>query len=76
MCHRRTLNNKINRILEQPLRIIYSDYKFKEFLERNYSFTVHEKNMQFPAIEAYKVKNGFPSVIMNGVFQFGKKSAY
>ena len=76
MCHRRTLNNKINRILEQPLRIIYSDHKFKEFLERNYSFTVHEKNMQFPAIEAYKVKNGFPSVIMNDVFQFGKKSAY
>ena len=32
--------------------------------------------MQFPAIEAYKVKNAFPSVIMNDVFQFGKKSAY
>ena len=33
MCHSRNLNNKINRIQERALRIVYNDYKsnFKEF---------------------------------------------
>ena len=35
MCLSRTLNNKINRIHKQALRIVYNDYKsnFKELLE-------------------------------------------
>ena len=70
MCHSRTLNNKINRIQERALRIVYNDYKsnFKELLERDHSFTIHERNMQYLAIEAYKVKNGLSTVIMNDVF--------
>ena len=48
---------------------------FKEFLERDHSFTIHERNMQNLAIEAYKVKNGLSPVIMNDVFLFGKNSA-
>ena len=78
MCHSRTLNNKINRIQERALRIVYSYYKsnFKELLERDHSFTIHERNIQYLAIEAYKVKNGLSPVIMNDVFQFGKNSAY
>ena len=59
MCHSRTLNNKINRIQERALRIIYSDYKsnFRELLERDHSFTIHERTMQYLATEAFKVKN-------------------
>ena len=78
MCHSRTLNNKINRIQEQDLRIVYNDYKFsfKEILERNNSFKIHKRNIQYLATEAYKVKNGLSPVIMNNVFQFGKNSAY
>ena len=78
MCHSRTLNNKINRIQERALRIVYNDYKsnFKELLERDHSFTIHERNMQYLAIEVYKVKNGLSTVIMNDVFQFGRHSAY
>ena len=78
MCHSRTLNNKINRIHERALRIVYNDYKsnFKELLERDHSFTIHERNIQYLSIEAYKVKNGLSPVIMNDVFQFGKNSAY
>ena len=40
MCHSRTLNNKINRIQEQALRIVYNDYKsdFKELLKRDHPF--------------------------------------
>ena len=77
MCHSRTLNNKINRIQGRALRIVYHDYKsnFKELLERYHSFTIHERNIQYLATEAYKVKNGLFPVIMN-VFQFGKSSAY
>ena len=77
MCHSRTLNNKINRIHERALRIVYNDYKpnFKELLERDHSFTIHQRNTQYLSIEAYKVKNDLSPVIMN-VFQCGKNSAY
>ena len=78
MCHSRTLNKKINRIHERALRIVYNDYKsnFKELLERDHSFTNHERNIQYLDIEAYTVKNGLSPVIMNDVFQFGKNYTY
>ena len=77
MCLSRTLNNKINRIHKQALRIVYNDYKsdFKELLEWDHSFAIHERNLKYLATEAYKVKNSLFPVIMN-VFQFGKSSAY
>ena len=58
-CHSRTLNKKINRIQERVLRIVHNDYKsnFKELLERDHSFTIHERNIKYLAIKAYKVKN-------------------
>ena len=39
MCRSRTLNNKINRIQERALRIVYNDHNstFEELLERNHS---------------------------------------
>ena len=51
MYHSRTLNNKINRIQERALRIVHNDYKlnFKELLEQDHSFTVHERNIQYVA---------------------------
>ena len=78
MRHSRTLNRKINRIHELALRIVYNDYKsnFKELLERDHSFTIHEINIQYLTIEPYKVQNGLSPVIMNDVFQFDKNSAY
>ena len=78
MWHSRTFNKKINGIQERALRIVYNDYKsnFKEFLERNHSFTIHKRNIQYLATEAYKVKNDLSPVIINDVFQFGKNSAY
>ena len=70
MYHSRTLNNKINRIQEKASRIVYHGYKsnFKELLERVHSFTIHERNMQYLAIEAYKIKNGLSPVILNDAF--------
>ena len=78
MCHSRALNSKINRMQERALRIVYNDYKpnFKELLEGDHSFTVHERSIHYIAIEACKVKNGLSPVIMNDIFQFSKSCAY
>ena len=78
MCHNRTLNNKVNGIKEKALRIVYNGYKsnLKELLEWNYSFTYHERNIQYLATEAYKVKNGLFPVIIIDVFQLGKNFAH
>ena len=48
MCHSRTLNTKINKIQERALKIVYNDYKlnFKELLEWDHSFAIHERNIQ------------------------------
>ena len=44
----RTLNNKINRLHERPLRIVYSDYKssFKSLFEEEGSFSIPHRNIQ------------------------------
>ena len=45
MLHFKTLNNKINRIHEKPLRSVYSDYKlsFNELLDKDGSVKIHQK---------------------------------
>ena len=71
MFHSRTLNNRINRIHERALRIVYSDNQssFDELLNRDNSCTIHMRNIQALAIELYKVINGLSPEIMNQVFQ-------
>ena len=71
MFHSRTLNNKINRLHEKALRIVYGDYKskFDELLEKDSSFSVHRKIIQTLATEIFKFLNGLSPQIMNEVFQ-------
>ena len=56
------------------LRIVYNDYKsnFKERLERDQSFTIHERNIQYLSSEACKVKNGLSPVIMKMFLNWAK----
>ena len=56
MFHSRTLNNKINRIHERALRNVYSDYNssFNKLLDKDGSFTIHQRNVQSLATETYK----------------------
>ena len=70
MFHSRKLNHRINRIHERALRIVYKDNNstFKELLDKDNSFTIHEKNVQTLAIELYKVYYGLAPKIMNLVF--------
>ena len=53
MFHDRRYNNKINRLPERMLRILYKDHKssFAELLSKDKSFTVHHKNVQKLALE-------------------------
>ena len=55
----KTINNKINKLHARALRLIYRDryYTFEELLEKDESFSIHERNLQKLAIEMYKVKH-------------------
>ena len=48
MCHNRTKNNKINRLHERCLRLIYNDKKssFEELLEVGGSVSVHDRYLE------------------------------
>ena len=56
MFHSRTLNNKINRIHERALKTVYFGYNssFNELLNKDGSFTIHQRNAQSLANEIYK----------------------
>ena len=71
MCHSRILNNKINRLHERALRVVYknSDMTFEELLKRDNSFTTHDRNLQKLAIEMYKVKHSLAPVPVQELFQ-------
>ena len=71
MCHSRLINNKINRLHETCLRIIYSDKSstFEELLEKDGSVTVHFRNIQKLAIEMFKVFKNLSSPIISDLFE-------
>ena len=59
MFHSRKLNNKINRLQERALRLVYNDFNssFQQLLDKDNSFTIHHQNIQSLIIEMYKVVN-------------------
>ena len=66
----RYLNNALNNILERALRLIYNDHEksFNSILTENNLKTIHQKNLEFLAIEIYKFQNGLSPPIMNDIF--------
>ena len=78
MMHNRRLNNRINRIHERALRLVYKDdsSSFEELLKIDNSFTIHERNIQSLAIELYKVINRLSPKIMDQVFPLREKLRY
>ena len=69
-----SLNNKINRLYERCLRIIYNDKcfeetSFEELLVKDNSVSIHHNNIYALAMEMYKVVNGVSPEIKNDVFK-------
>ena len=64
--HSRELNNRINRIHERALRLIYQDnsFSFAELLEKDNSVTKYRINLLVLAKEIFKLKNGLAPEIM------------
>ena len=71
MFHSRTLNDKINKLHERALRLVYKDdnLTFQQLLEKDKSVTIHERNIQKLAIEMYKVKNNLSPLPVQELFK-------
>ena len=71
MFHSRDINNKINRIQERALRILYNDEEgvLEQLLRRDKGFTVHERNIQKLLIEMFKAKNKMEPNLLQGIFE-------
>ena len=71
MCCNRSLNNKIDRLHERSLRIVYSDKTsdFSELLEKDGSVSIHYQNIQQLATEMFKLSKGLFPEIEKGLFQ-------
>ena len=70
MFHSKKLNDRINRIHERALRIVYSDFNssFANLLLKDNCCTIHHRNLQKVAIAIFKVKIGVAPEIVNDIF--------
>ena len=66
-----SMNNRINRIHERALRLVYLDYtsSFKELLVKDNSLSFHDRNIHQVAIEMYKVKHKLSPAFMGEMFE-------
>ena len=70
MCHTRISNNKINKLHERALRIVYNDYhtSFEELLLKDGSMKIHISNLQLLATEMYKIFKGMSTNNIHELF--------
>ena len=78
MFHSQTINNKINRLHERAVRIVYSDFKssFEGLFMKDNSFSIHDRNIQSLAIEIYKFLNGLSPSFLDNVFHKNISNSY
>jgi hypothetical protein len=78
MFHCRTTNNRLNKLQERALRLIYKDknLSFEQLLEKDESFTIHDRNIQKLAIEMYKVKNKLTPVPFQELFSLKENGGF
>ena len=71
MCQSRILDNKINKLHERALRLVYDDRQstFEELLNIDKSVTIHHRNLQMLVTELYKVHHGLAPERMNNIFK-------
>ena len=58
--------------------MLYQDKqsRFEKLLQKDKSVSVHTKNLQYLAIDIFKVKNSFSPIIMKEVFNFQENKSY
>ena len=78
MFYNRTLNNRINRLHEKCLRIVYDDQlsSYENLLAKYGSTSVHKNNVQNLALEIYKRLNDISPEIMKDVFPLQPRTQY
>ena len=78
MWHSRKLNNKIDRLQERALSIVYDDKSsaFYQLLEKDNSVTIHTRNLQYLATEIFKIKIGISPIIMTEIFKFSDNTTH
>ena len=74
MNHNRKIHNRINRIHERALRVVYNDDNatFEQLLKKENAVKIHDRNLQVLATEMFKVKLSIAPVIINDVFRIRK----
>ena len=65
MFHSRGLNNKIDRLHERCLRIVYRDNRssFEDLLDKDKSVPIHVKNLQTLSLEMLKAEKNLSAPI-------------
>ena len=67
----RKINNRMNRIQERALRIVYKDYvsTFAQLFEKDSSVSFHIRNLQVLATEIFKARNNLSPPIVQNIFR-------
>ena len=70
MFHSRTLYNRINKLHERGLRLVYKDPQltFVELIRKDKSVTIHHRNLRKLPTEMYKAYNDLSPSLMQSVF--------
>ena len=70
MFHGRQINDKINKLHERALRIVYNDTvtSFENLLIKDKSFTIHHQIIQLLAIEIYQAIHNLPGGSLSEIF--------
>ena len=78
MCHSPAKNSKITRLHERCLRIIYEDKAsiFEQLKEKDSSVSMYTRNLDFLAVEMFKVFKGLAPTIINALFPLKETNNY
>ena len=78
MFHSRNAKNRVDKIHERTLRLVYPGnpcLSFDELLINNKSVSINERNLQFLATEIFKAKSELSTTrLTEDIFQFINKS--
>ena len=67
----RKFNNRMNRIQERALRIVYKDHvsTCAQLLKKDSSVLIHIRNLQVLATESFEIRNNLSSPIVQNIFR-------